>query len=212
MPQFLLFITKNGLVKKTSVSEYQNIRVSGLIAIKLESNDQLLRVLPTSDQDELILATARGKSIRFSEKNIRPTGRATRGVTGIRMKKGDAVIGAEVITAQKTPGVPSLLTISQNGFGKRTPLDEYKPQKRGGQGIFTAKVTPKTGQLMDSTLLPPKSEKGEDLDLLISSTKGQVIRLPLSDVSILGRQTQGVKLINLESGDQVAAVTLLKEE
>lgn len=208
---YLLFITKNGLTKKTPVEEYQNIRSSGLIAIKLDSDDQLLRVLPASNQNEFILVTARGKSIRFSEKNIRPTGRATRGVTGIRMKKDDAVIGAEVITAQKTPNAPSLLTISQNGFGKRTSLDEYKPQKRGGQGIFTAKITSKTGPLVDIALLESDDKKDQKIDLLISSIRGQVIRLPLKDVPILGRQTQGVKLINLKSGDRTAAVTLVRE-
>lgn len=208
--RYLLFITKNGLVKKTPIEEYQNIRSSGLVAIRLDADDELLTVKPTLGQDEIMLVASNGKSIRFDESKIRPTGRATRGVTGIRLKKGEAVVGADVISQTAPQKLSSLLTVSRAGFGKKTPLVQYKKQGRGGMGIFTAKVTQKTGPLVVAKLLAASHEKQEnEQELLITSKQGQVIRLKLFAVSELGRQTQGVKLIRLDEGDQVAAMALL---
>lgn len=208
--KFLLFITKNGLVKKTPIEEYQNIRSSGLVAIRLDADDELLTVKPTSGQDEVMLIASNGKSIRFDEIKIRPTGRATRGVTGIRLKKGEVVVGADVISPAAPKESLSLLTISQAGFGKKTPLAQYKKQGRGGQGVFTAKVTSKTGPLVVAKFLASNHKPQEnEQELLIISKQGQVIRLKLSAVSELNRQTQGVKLIRLDEDDKVAAVTSL---
>lgn len=198
------------MVKKTPIEEYQNIRSSGLVAIRLDADDELLTVKPSSGQDEIMLVASNGKSIRFDESKIRPTGRATRGVTGIRLKKGEAVVGADIIFQATPKESLGLLTISQSGFGKKTPLTQYKKQGRGGMGIFTAKVTQKTGPLVVAKLLAASHEKQENgQELLIISRQGQVIRLKLSAVSELGRQTQGVKLIRLDEGDQVAAMALL---
>lgn len=202
---FLLFSTKKGLVKRTNLSEYQNIRGNGLIAIKLAPGDELLSITQTSGNDEIILITALGKSIRFAEEKVRASGRAAIGVRGIRLKKeGDRVIGMDAIKSSNL----QLLVVSEHGFGKRTPAKEYHRQGRGGGGIFTAKITAKTGKLVEARLIDPESVE----DLLVISQKGQTIRLPLKQVPTLGRQTQGVKLINLGEGDTVASLTCLEKE
>ncbi|MBM4401864.1 MAG: hypothetical protein FJ044_01305 [Candidatus Cloacimonetes bacterium] len=233
MSNYLLFATKNGLVKKTPLGEYENIRSSGLIAVKLDEGDSLLSVKETSGNDKVILVTAGGKAIRFTEKDIRPTGRATRGVRGIKLGKDDEVVGMDTIENSKPKTQNSklnLLVVTENGYGKMTPVEEYSQQVRGGKGVFTAKVTEKTGKIVDMRLVELMSKETEELknqrtkeqnqktrqpenqltDLLIISAQGQVIRLPLSSVPTLGRQTQGVHLINLSPGDTVAALALLE--
>ncbi len=245
MPNYLLFATKNGLVKKTEIAEYESIRTSGLIALKMDEGDSLLGVKQTSGEDEVILVTANGKSIRFTEKDIRPTGRATRGVRGIRVEKNDEIIGMDVISNQqstisgqqtvrssqqkKAEKLSScqadLLIVTENGYGKKTPIEQYSQQGRGGKGVFTAKVTKKTGKVVEMRLVSAgqrsavsgQQKKAEKLsscqaDLLIISSQGQVIRLSLASVPTLGRQTQGVHLINLAEGDTVATLTLLENE
>ncbi|KKS41459.1 MAG: gyrase subunit A protein [candidate division CPR1 bacterium GW2011_GWA2_42_17] len=207
--KYLFFATRKGLIKKTELTEYQSIRQSGLVAIKLDQNDELLETKTTSGNDKVLLCSSNGKAIMFSEKNVRPTGRASRGVTGMRFKAGDFLVGMAIISAQAKSAKPlQVLIVSENGFGKRTPLSEYREQGRGGSGIFTSKITPKTGKLVDMRALPAEAKA----DLLLISSKGQVIRLELNTVSVLGRQTQGVKLINLDPGDKVASVAVIFEE
>lgn len=216
MSKFLLFATKNGKVKKTSAEEYQNIRQSGLAAIDLERDDQLLAVRQTTGNDKVLLITAAGKCILFEESEVRPTGRATQGVKGIELKEGDYVIGMDVITAaEEAQGQNSyeVLVISDNGYGKKTVLNEYTPQGRGGQGVFTAKLTPKTGKLVAMRVLRHNNQTEEEVaassDILVISQKGQAIRLPLSSVPALGRHTQGVSIIKLNSGDRATALAIL---
>ena len=243
MSNYLLFATKNGLVKKTEITEYANIRASGLIALKMDQGDSLLGVKQTSGEDEVILVSGNGKSIRFTEKDIRPTGRATRGVRGIRLGKHDTVVGMDLVGQSDSETVgqqenkkavrlsncqTELLIVTQNGYGKMTPVKEYSQQGRGGKGVFTAKVTKKTGKVVEMKLVSMGQSDSETVgqqenkkavrlsgcqaDLLLISSKGQVIRLPLASVPTLGRQTQGVHLINLSQGDTVAALTLLENE
>jgi len=207
--KYLLFSTTKGLVKKTSLEEYASIRRSGLVAIRLDSGDQLLAVRPTSGKDLIMLVTAHGKAIKFKETDIRPTGRATRGVRGIKIKKGDQVVSMQVIGKQKNEASPipdQLLVVTEHGFGKRTSLLEYSTQGRGGQGVFTAKINEKTGKIVNAHLVAGCDNQS---DLLIISKAGKIIRLPLSQVPQLGRHTQGVRLFRLDPGDAVASLTLL---
>lgn len=218
MSEYLLSATRKGLVKKTLISEYQKIRQSGLIALKLDPDDQLLATKAISSGGEVILVTSLGKSVRFRESDVRPTGRATRGVRGIKLRAGDsAVIGMDVVeghpeSPKPEPGKkmeePELLIVTEKGVGKRTALTEYSIQGRGGQGVFTARITEKTGPVVDMRIIPSQL----NADLLLISAQGQVIRLPLKDVSTLSRQTQGVKLIHLNQGDTLAALALLEKE
>lgn len=218
--KYLVMVTKNGRIKKTSLEEFENVRKSGIIAIKLEKGDLLKKVVKTSGQDEIILVTKNGLSIRFKEKDIRPMGRSAAGVRGISLKKGDEVIGMDVIStgdAQKPAdsNLPSskaqerqgktkryLLVVMNNGYGKRTEIFQYRIQKRGGGGIQTAKITGKTGTIIFSCIL---DELTEDEDLIIISQKGQVIRTPIKSISVIGRSTQGVRIMRLDAGDKVAS-------
>ncbi len=218
---YYLFATKNGTVKKTLASEYENIRQNGLIAIKLEENDQLLSVKPTTGKDKILLITAKGKSILFDENDIRPTGRATRGVRGIKIRKDDFVVGMDIITTEDEKQAKNyeVLVLSSNGYGKKTLLSDYSIQGRGGQGVFTAKLNKKTGNLVAMRLLRNSSTESdadklnnlisEPSDLLVISKLGQAIRLPLKEVPTLGRHTQGVRIIRLNEKDEASALALL---
>lgn len=227
MVKYYLFVTKNGTVKKTDAVEYENIRQSGLIAVKLDKDDTLLSVKPTTGNDKVLLITAHGKSILFDEDDVRPTGRATTGVRGITIKNDDYVVGVDVITAEDEKSKNTeVLVLTSQGHGKRTKLDEYNLQGRGGQGVFTAKLNSKTGNLVAMRVLrndpvePVKAAKnGKDnesaenteisSDLLVISKLGQTIRLPISDVPILGRHTQGVRIIRLNPNDEATALALI---
>ncbi len=216
---YYLFATKNGTVKKTPASEYENIRQNGLIAVKLEENDQLLSVKPTSGNDKVLLITAKGKSILFDENDIRPTGRATMGVRGIKIKKDDFVVGMDVITAEDEKQAKNyeVLVLTSNGYGKKTLLSEYSIQGRGGQGVYTAKLNHKTGDLVAMRVLRNNQASQEETpetitepsDLLVISKLGQAIRLPLNEVPTLGRYTQGVRIIRLNENDEASALALL---
>lgn len=205
--KFLFFATEQGLVKKVELHAFDNVRRSGLIAIKIKEDDSLIWAKPTSGNDQIQLITAKGQAIRFDEKDVRDMGRGAAGVHGIRIKKGDAVVGMGVINTGKDKIKKyQILTIMQNGFGKRTALNLYKLQGRGGSGIRTAKVTPKTGDLVNAFVLD--GELMNDRDLVVISEKGQVIRMAYKTVPSLGRDTQGVRLMRLkEGGDKVASVT-----
>jgi len=205
--KFLFFATNQGLVKKVAIEKFQNIRKSGLIAIKLKDGDFLRWVKPTTGKDHMMLITLQGQAIRFKEAEIRAMGRSAAGVRGIRIKKNDKIVGMDVITNGQATTNEQLLVVMQNGYGKRTGLAAYKIQGRGGSGIKTAKITDKTGEI-DSAFIV--SAKLESEDLIIISENGQVIRLPLKSVNILGRATQGVRLMRFkEKSDKVASVTFI---
>ncbi|MBI4099280.1 DNA gyrase subunit A [Candidatus Parcubacteria bacterium] len=202
--KFFVMGTASGIIKKTAIEEFLQVRRSGLIAIKLGKGDVLRWVRASSGTDEVMLVTRNGQAIRFSERDVRAMGRPAGGVAGIRLRKGDEVVGMEVITKKgEAPMGEAVLVVTENGYGKRTYLKEYKKQKRAGVGVKTAKVTKKTGPLVVAAV--PAPEAGEMIAL---SAKGQVIRTPIEKISILGRATQGVRLMKVEAGDRVAAATV----
>jgi len=204
---FLFFATERGVVKKVPLEEFSKVRRSGLIAIKMRPEDKLIWAKPTGGKDEIQLITAKGQAIRFKESDVRPMGRNASGVWGIRLKKGDSVVGMGVISDDKEKLKKlQVLSVMANGYGKRTPLNLYKVQGRGGSGNKHAKVTDKTGDLTNAFVV--NTEAMNDRDMMIISTKGQVIRLPFKSVNELGRDTQGVRLMRFkEAGDIVACVT-----
>ncbi len=206
--KYLFFATEKGLVKKVEINAFDNVRRSGLIAIKIKDDDKLIWTKPTAGDDHIELVTAEGQAIRFKETDVRDMGRNAAGVRGIRLKKkDDAVVGMGVIKNDKEKIKKyQLLAIAAGGFGKRTPIGLYKLQGRGGSGIKTAKVTAKTGKLINAFIV--NAESMADKDLIIISEKGQVIRLPFKAVNQLGRDTQGVRLMRFkEASDKVACVT-----
>lgn len=195
----LMLITKNGTSKKMSSESFKDVRRSGIIAIRLDKEDQLISALLVEKGDEVMVATSGGQAIRFKESDIREMGRTAGGVRGIKLRKSDEVIGVDVVKKDNKDG--TFLTMSANGFGKKTVLKEYKVQKRGGSGVKTAKVTSKTGKLIVAKVL-----KGNEEELIAMSKKGQVIRTALKDISSLGRQTQGVTIMRLRAGDSIASL------
>ncbi|MEK7572277.1 MAG: DNA gyrase subunit A [Patescibacteria group bacterium] len=197
-PISLMLITKDGTSKKMSGESFKDVRRSGLIAIRLDKEDQLVSALLIEKGDEVMMATLGGQSIRFKESDIREMGRTAGGVRGIKLGKNDEVISVDVVKKDNKNG--TFLTMSANGFGKKTALKEYKVQKRGGSGVKTAKVTPKTGKLIVAKVLTGEEE------LIAMSKKGQVIRTALKDIPSLGRQTQGVTVMRLRSGDSIASI------
>jgi DNA gyrase subunit A len=202
--KYLFMTTEIGTVKKCPLEEFANVRRSGLLAIKLPKEDALRWVEATTGSDEIVITTSRGQAIHFKEKDVRPMGRSAAGVRGIKLKKDDKVIGMN--TVFKNQKGNQLLAISENGFGKRTNLGLYKIQNRGGSGIKTANVTPKTGKLIGANII---NVDEIDADLILSSEKGQIIRIPLKSVSELGRSTQGVRVMKPQAGDKVSAITVL---
>ncbi len=210
----ILMVTEGGIIKKTALEEFKNVRRTGLIAIKLKKGDFLKKVGKSTGEDEVILVTKEGQSIRFKEKEIRKMGRPTSGIRGIRLKKGDKLIGMDIIESQKSKvSSPSrqkrdselvkskkyLLVVTENGYGKKTDLGEYRLQGRGGSGIKTARVTSKTGRIVFSAVLTTEE------DLIVISRKGQVIRTKISLIPITSRATQGVKMMTLNKEDKVAS-------
>jgi DNA gyrase subunit A len=195
--KFLVMATQNGIIKKTALSDFSNVRRTGIRAINLKKGDALQWIKLSSGKDQIILATALGQAIRFKESQIRPMGRTASGVKGIRLKKGDNLISLAIIGEKSSPDT-SILTVTTNGFGKRTKISQYKVQSRGGSGIKTAKINSKTGNIVASILV------NEEQELLALSTKGQIIRIKLSSVRLAGRATQGVRIMNLNSGDNIA--------
>ncbi len=198
IPGFLAMVTANGMTKKTPLQDFENVRKNGIIAIKLKKGDSLQWVRLSSGDDQVVLTTAQGQAIRFKESQLRPMGRATSGVRGIRLKKGDSVVALNIVNKESEKG--QILTIMANGFGKRTGLSEYKVQGRGGSGIKTSKVTPKTGAVVTSMII------GEEKEILALSAKGQIIRTQIESVRESGRATQGVRIMNVASGDKVIGI------
>ncbi len=201
-PLSILMVTKQGIAKKVSAESFKDVRRSGLIAIKLDQGDELLSVLFTEKGDDAMLVTALGQSVRFKESDIREMGRAAYGVKAITLKKKDTLVCAD--TVKKSAEKPTILVMSENGYGKQTLLLQYKVQKRGGSGIKTMKVTKKTGKLMAAKILA-----GEEEELISISRHSQVIRIDIKEIPTLGRQTQGVRIMKLREGDGVASLVCL---
>ena len=200
---FLAMATRNGTVKKTPLVDFENIRRSGIIAITLDEGDVLVEVQHTSGNDELLVATKDGMAIRFPEADIRSMGRGAAGVRGIRVDKGDQVVGMEVFppNSKKT-----LLTVCEHGHGKRTELNEYRGQHRGGGGIITIKASDRNGSVIGVKLVT-----NED-DLMVMTEQGKAIRMRCKDIKTISRNTQGVRLVRLEEGDRVARVAPIAAE
>ncbi len=201
--KYLLMGTKNGIIKKTKLSEYDSARKSGLLAITLKENDELIDVRLTDGEDNIVLVTSKGMSITFDEKDVRPIGRSAQGVIGMKIDNDDFVIGMESIISGSNA---TLLAITENGFGKRTELEEYRVQNRGGRGVITYKVTPKTGCIVGIRIA-----KGNE-DVMIITDKGTIIRLKVEEISILGRSTQGVTLMRTNDGGKIVSIEIILPE
>src|SRR5215470_7836833 len=198
---FVLFATKQGVVKKTALDEYANPRPSGIIAIKLNEGDEVIGVRLTAGEREVILSTANGQAIRFRESDVRPMGRNAAGVRGMQLAAGAAVVAVDVVTLDTT-----LLAVAEKGYGKRTALDEYRLTGRGGKGIITMNVTDKVGRVVGVRMVR------EDDHVMLITDGGKVIRMPVHDISVIGRNTQGVRLIGLAEGEKVVGVACVAEQ
>lgn len=204
----LMMVTKQGVIKRSAAASFHDVRRSGLIAITLGKDDELITTLFVAPNDDVLLTSRKGQSIRFKASDVRSMGRTASGVRGMRLGSGDLVVGADVITT--TLEKPELLVISENGYGKKSKLSEYKVQGRGGSGIKTIKVTAKTGPLMISRVVAGAIASAEGAaELVAISKKGQVIRVGLDEIPTLGRQTQGVRIMKLRPGDSIASLTCL---
>ncbi|MDQ6993931.1 MAG: DNA gyrase subunit A [Mariprofundus sp.] len=193
--RYIIMATKNGVVKKTRLSEYQHIRANGIIAIKLDEGDELISVLISNGDEDIMLTASGGKAIRFNETDVRPMGRSTRGVTGMRMPGECKVISMTLVSDQAT-----LLSVSENGFGKRTSVSDYNVQKRGGQGVFSLKTGGRNGDMVAALLVH------DDDQVMMMTDTGRLVRIRLNGVSVIGRNTQGVKLIGCKEGERVIGV------
>ena len=201
----VFFVTAEGIVKKVEAKNFADVRRSGIIAINLKGNDKLVSAHLAEPQDSISIVTAKGQSIRFDAEDVRPMGRTAGGVRGMAVKKGDRIVSAEVV-----PGVltgASLLVIMDKGYGKKTSLLEYKIQGRGGSGIKTAEVTPKTGEIIGAKVVTGESDTEEEI--VIISKKGQVIRVSTSEIPCLSRATQGVRVMKMREGDSIASMVAL---
>ena len=197
----LVFATEKGVIKKTALASFANPRAGGIVAIKIDKGDRLLDVRVTDGSQSILLATARGLAIHFSEQNVRPMGRATRGVRGIKLRKGDRVVAMEALEE----GGGEILSLAENAVGKRTPVSEYRQQARGGMGIINLKVSERTGEVVGAKQVRPEG------GLMLITQEGKIIRISVKGVRISSRSTQGVKLMELEGDDRLVAVAKLAE-
>ena len=198
--KYLFMATERGLVKKTPITEYANVRKTGLAAIALREDDRLIEVKVTDNEQDILLATKYGQCIRFSEKDVRSTGRVSMGVRGMNLSDGDVVIGMQISSQGK-----EMLIVSEKGMGKRTSMDEFTSQNRGGKGVKCYKITEKTGNVVGMKAVD------EDSEIMVINTEGIIIRMKCSDISVYGRITSGVKLINLHGNDKVASVAKVRK-
>ncbi len=204
----LMMVTKNGVAKKSDAGAFKDVRRSGLIAINLRDDDSLISARFVGKGDELSLVTYKGQAIRFKESDVREMGRIATGVSAMKLGKNDYIVSADVI--KKGAKDMEILIVTEHGYGKTTPIKEYKVQKRGGSGIKTAKVTDKTGTIVGGTVIG--GEQRTEGELVIMSKKGQVIKLPLKDVPTLGRQTQGVRVMKMRAGDSIASIVFVEAQ
>jgi len=198
---YIVMATKNGVVKKTRLSDFQNIRANGIIAIKIDDDDDLIGVVVSNGEQDIMLSASGGKAIRFSESDVRPMGRSTRGVTGMRMPGGCKVISMTLVSDRAT-----LLAVSENGFGKRTSVSEYNVQKRGGQGVFTLKTGGRNGAMIAALLV-----LDEDQVMMMTDT-GRLVRIKMDGVSVIGRNTQGVTLFDVDENERVIGAVRVAEK
>jgi DNA gyrase subunit A len=200
--QYLIMATKKGIIKKTPITAYDTPRKDGIIAISIKEGDELIDVERSNGNDEVIMVSRNGQAIRFSERDCRPMGRVSQGVKGMKLTGDDEVLSMMVV--KEIDG--DLFVLTENGYGKRTPLSEYKRQKRGGQGVRTLKITEKKGKAAGAGILK------DEYDLMIISASGVLIRIPAKSISRTGRSTQGVKVINLEKGNKVGSYSIIASE
>ncbi|MFA7201440.1 MAG: DNA gyrase subunit A [Candidatus Paceibacterota bacterium] len=200
--KFLVMATKDGVIKKTPIADFENVRRNGIIALNLKKGDSLKWVMPSSGKDEVIMITALGQAIRFKESQLRPMGRTAAGVRGIKLKKNDEVVGIDIVK-QNADKKQLLLVVMGKGFAKQTSINEYKTQSRGGQGIKTAKITPKTGNIVSFKIIADEEE------VIVLSAKGQVIRAKLADIRQSSRATSGVRVMRVEEKDTIVSSTCL---
>ena len=206
--KYLVMVTKNGIIKKTKVEDFKNVRRSGLKAIKLGKEDALRGVVIVDEGEEIMLVTKAGKSIRFKQKDIRSMGRTASGVRGIRLGKDDEIVGVDIIKKgekrNKDKTKKYVLVVTENGYSKRTKIKEYRIQGRGGSGIKTARINEKTGKIVFAKIVDEELK-----DLIVISKKGQVIRIPLGSISIIGRSASGVRAMRMSKTDKVASAICL---
>jgi DNA gyrase subunit A len=205
MAKYMVLCTKQGLIKKTPIEEFAKVRRSGLIAIKLKLGDELRWVKYSTGEDDVVLSTSLGQAIRFDEHDVRPMGRTAAGVRGMRVRKGDWIMSMDLISKKDDPKNVQIFVVTENGLGKKTDLTEYKKQHRGGSGIKTLKVTPKTGSIVSLHVI----NKSEEHDVLVITKGGQTLRTPVGKISTLGRATQGVRIMTLDAQDKVATTTII---
>jgi DNA gyrase subunit A len=197
----VIFATRKGLVKKTELMAYSNPRRDGIIALALEDDDEVIGVRLTDGTHEIVLSTKNGQAIRFAEEEVRPTGRGTYGVRGVTLEEGDAVVSLETINKGAT-----LLTVSSRGYGKRSDVEEYRLQSRGGKGIITMRTTDKTGEVISVRQVT------DDDHLMLVTDTGRIIRLRMSELRVIGRNTQGVRLLTTGPEERVVSLALLAEK
>ena len=193
--------TRNGTIKKTELSAYANPRAGGIIAMGIDENDGVIAVQLSDGESEVFIGSRDGMAIRFPEADVRPMGRTAYGVRGISLREGDEVVAMEVVK----PG-GTLLTLTELGYGKRTPLDEYRVQSRGGLGLKNLEITEKNGKVIEI------AQVNDDKELLLITEQGKILRTPTGDIRTIGRATQGVRLIDLDEGDKVVSVALVEKE
>jgi DNA gyrase subunit A len=194
--KFVFMVTAQGTVKKTSLEAFSRPRQAGIIAIELDQGDRLVGVDITDGTKQIVLCSSSGKAIRFPEDDVRPMGRTAGGVRGIRLPEGEEVISLLVISDEQS----MVLTASQNGYGKRTPVDDFPIHGRGGQGVIALQITERNGRVVGALLVKPEDE------IMLISSSGTLVRTPVSDISIQGRNTQGVRLIRLDEGDRLVGM------
>ena len=197
---YIVMATKRGLVKKTHLSAYSRPRATGIAALKINEGDELIGVRVTNGSQDIFLSSRKGKAIRFQEKDLRSMGRVAAGNTGIRLDDEDQLVSIEILNEGAT-----ILTITENGYGKRTETRQYRVQKRGGKGVFSIKTSQRNGLVVSA------NQVEENDELMILSGEGKIIRIRVADISVIGRHTQGVKLINLAPSENVVAVARLME-
>jgi DNA gyrase subunit A len=198
---FIVTLTQRGQIKKTEVTEYENFREKGIIGVKIEDGDRLLGAALTDGARDILIATKQGMSIRFDEKQVRPMGRATMGVRGVDLAEGDEVVGLAVTT----DGEPQVLAVCEKGFGKRTPLSEFRPQNRGGRGIILIDASDRNGPVVGLALVKP------DDQIMLVTDRGQTIRTRVSEIRETGRNAQGVRVMTVEEPERVVAIEALAE-
>jgi DNA gyrase subunit A len=199
-----MMATRLGVVKKTPLLEYSHPRTGGIIAVNLDEGDKLITVSLTDGKQDVLLASRNGKSIRFREEDARPMGRVTRGVRGMTLEADDVVIGMVIVNEQFTDS--TLFTVTENGFGKRTELTEYRRQSRGGKGVITIKTNERNGCVVDI------KQVTDENDLMLITDQGKIIRMPVAGFSVIGRNTQGVRLMVTEETERIVAVARLAEK